>query len=192
MWAVLSVALLASACNPGDPEGEGTIAIDDPAQLEDTDQETGTNTGLGTRSNPVPVGQSVQVGPNWQVALQSATPDAGPQVESENPLNDPPATGRQFVMGMFSVSYVGDDSGTPWVELSVNFNGSAGNTFGTGSDDYCGVIPDALSDAGEMFPGAAAQGNVCISVPSEQVDGGLFMVEESFSFEPTRVFFNIQ
>lgn len=191
--AVLLLLLAAPACDPGDPEGEGTVVVDDAAQGEDSaDGDGGNGGGLGTRSNPVPLGERVQVGPAWQVALIGVERDALQQVQGENQFNEPPVAGRQFVMGTFSVSYVGEESGTPWVDLSMRFNGSEGNTFGSGQDDYCGVIPNPLDDAGEMFPGAEAEGNVCVSVPTEQVEGGLFLVEQSMSFEPTRVFFDLQ
>ncbi|MBW3591183.1 MAG: hypothetical protein KY393_04970 [Actinobacteria bacterium] len=131
------------------------------------------------------------MGPAWQVALTGVERNALQQVQGENQFNNPPADGRQFVMGTFSVSYVGEESGTPWIDLSMRFNGSEGNTFGSGQDDYCGVIQSSLDDTGEMFPGAEAEGNVCVSVPAEQVEGGLFMVEESMTFDPTRVFFNL-
>ncbi|SBW18969.1 hypothetical protein [Protofrankia symbiont of Coriaria ruscifolia] len=84
----------------------------------------------------------------------------------------------------------GTGSGTPWVDLSIRFHGSGGNTFGAGGeDDYCGVVPDSLSDVSEMFPNAEASGNACGSVPTDQVQGGSWIVEESLSLDSSRVFF---
>lgn len=187
--ALAIFVLVLVGCNAGDPEGEGTVAVEEPGGAQ---AEPGGNGGLGTRGNPVPIGQRVKVGQEWQVALLSVNQEAGQVVRAANQFNEDPAAGRQFLMGRFAISYVGQESGTPWVDLAFRFNGSAGNTFGTGQEDYCGVIPEPLDDTGEMFPNAGAEGNVCVSVPSDQVAGGLFLVEENFSFEPSRVFFSIQ
>lgn len=141
----------------------------------------------GTRENPYPAGSTVVLG-SYEVALGPTVKDATEQVAAENEFNEPPVEGRQFVMVPVTATYTGDESGTAWVDLSIQFVGSGGNTFGTGTDDYCGVIPNDLSDAGEMFAGATAEGNVCVSVPSDQVEGGVWMVEETFSFDGTSAF----
>lgn len=59
-----------------------------------------------------------------------------------------------------------------------------GNSFGGASmDDDCGVIPSPLDDTGETFPSGKVRGNVCYSVPTNQLDGATIRVEETFSFE---------
>ncbi|WP_278313483.1 hypothetical protein [Lolliginicoccus levis] len=85
-------------------------------------------TPFGTRGNPVPLGTSVELGPNWQVNVVSVTPGTTPQVLVQNQFN-------------------------------------------------------------EQFPGATREANQCWSVPSEAVAGGVILIEESLSFEDTRVFF---
>lgn len=67
--------------------------------------------------------------------------------------------------------------------------GSAGNSFGGGMDDSCGVIPDSVNDAGETFPGGTVSGNVCVSADTDQLDGGTILVEEFFG--GSRTFFAI-
>lgn len=165
-----------------------TLAACDVTDADgDASSDTGT-TQTGTRDNPVPAGAPTQVG-DWTVAMAPATTDATEVVLAENQFNSPPAEGRQFLMTEMSVTYDGTDSQTPWASLSVKFVGTDGNTYGTGSDDYCGVIPANLSDLGEMYAGASGAGNVCVSVPSTAVDGGAWSVEESFSFSGNPVFF---
>ncbi len=88
------------------------------------------------------------------------------------------------------MTYVGPGSGTPWIDLGIKFVGSQGNTYG-GFEDYCGVIPDGLSDKGELFPGASTEGNVCMAVPADQIQGGSAMVEHQLSLRPSRVFFAV-
>jgi len=165
--------------------------VDDPGTSpKNSDKKSADGTSAaGTRKNPVPVGTAAQVG-DWTVTLAPTNVDATDIVKAENQFNDPPADGRQFVMVELSLTYDGDeDAQIPWVSLSTKFVGSDGNTYGTGTDDYCGVIPGNLTDVGEMYAGATATGNVCVSVPTAAVDGGRWTVEESFSFSSKPVFF---
>jgi len=48
-----------------------------------------------------------------------------------------------------------------------------------------------LSDIGEMFPGAVAEGNIGWSVPITAIFNGTIIVEESFQFPVTPVFFAV-
>lgn len=188
--ATTGAVLAVLACGLGsDPDGEGAQIIEEsPNGAPATDVESGA--AAGTRQKPLSPGVSFAVG-DWTVELDTTNTDADDIVAAENPFNEPPADGRRFVMVEVTVSYTGDDSGQPWLDLGFQFYGSGGNTFGTGLDDYCGVIPNDLSDQGEMFPGASATGNVCVSVPADQIEGGAWIVEESFSLDDNRTFVSI-
>lgn len=189
------LAVLATiACGLGsNPDGEGAKIVDetvgDGADAPAGDKVAGA--AAGTRQNPLDPGVSFTVG-DWTVEFGETNPDAGELVAAENQFNDPPADGRQFVIVEVNVAYTGDQSGQPWLDLSFAFHGSDGNTFGTGSDDYCGVIPNDLMDVGEMFQGASASGAVCVSVPADQISGGAWIVEETFSFNSDRTFVAVE
>ena len=129
---------------------------------------------------------------SYDVSFGATTVNANEAVAASNQFNDPPVDGRQFVLVPVSVTYTGDESGTPWVDLTIKFVGSGGNTYGSGTDDHCGVISTPLMDLGEMYKGASATGNECVSVPSAEVEGGTWVVEETFSFDGTKVFFALQ
>lgn len=182
-----------SAAEPGEGAGSDTAAdaeaAADAGAAEDADEPTEANeAALGTRDNPLPLGTRIEMG-EWTLAVTEVNPDAADEVLAENQFNDPPVEGRQFVLFTVDATYEGDDSGTAWLDLSWAIVGSAGNTFGTAMDDYCGVIPRPLNDTGETFPGGSVTGNVCVSVDSAQVDGATIRIEESFSFDDTRAFF---
>ena len=115
--------------------------------------------------------------------------EATDAVMEENQFNAPPVDGCQFVMFSVDAAYEGDDSGTAWLDFRWAIVGAAGNTFGTGMDDYCGVIPDPLDDTGETFPGGSVSGNVCVSADSDQIEGGTIRIEEMLSFDDTRAFY---
>jgi len=198
LLTVLLLVLMVVAAGCGSSaDGSGTEPVEqgqDQKQEQEAPEDNGdtekeSEPALGTRQNPVPIGTDVQVGPNWQIAVLEVNPDVWAVVQETNMFNDPPAEGRQFVMARVRVSYSGEESGIPWVDLRVRYLGSDGNTYGEGMDDYCGVIPEALSDIGEQFPGAVAEGNVCWSVPADVIAGGAIIIEETLSFEDTRVFF---
>jgi hypothetical protein len=172
---------------PADDEPAGT---DEPAATDDGHDNTEAAAGaLGTRDAPLELGTVIEMG-EWTVAVTEVTLDATDAVMAENEFNDPPVEGRQFVLFRVEATYAGDDSGDPWLDFSWAIVGSGGNTFGGASfDDYCGVIPDALDERGETFPGGSVEGNVCVSAASDQLEGGTILVEETFSFEDTRAFY---
>ena len=92
------------------------------------------------------------------------------------------------MMVQVSGQYNGSGSKLPAADLRMQFVGSAGNTFGFGTDDHCGVIPDSFNDFGEMFTGATATGNECVSVPTDQING-VWSIETGFSSDA--VFFGL-
>ena len=103
----------------------------------------------------------------WTLAVTEVTLDATDEVMAENQFNDPPVDGRQFVMFNVDAASEGDESGPAWLDFSWAIVGAAGNTFGTGMDDYCGVILDPLDDTGETFPAAtSAATGACRSTPT--------------------------
>lgn len=185
---MLMLALVLAACGSS-ADGSGTKPVGTAARQESEQKQDTAEPALGTRQNPVPIGTEVEVGPNWTMAVLEINPDAWDVVKAANMFNEPPAEGRNYVMARVRVSYVGDESGTPWVDLRFRYLGSNGVTYGEGMDDFCGVLPEAVNDIGELFPGASAEGNVCWSVPADGIQGGSIIVEEVFSFEDTRVFF---
>jgi hypothetical protein len=143
---------------------------------------TATPLVQGTRENSLPIGSVVTVG-DWRVSVNYVDKDAWDMVHEENQFNDPPPEGRNFVLYGVTATYEGETSGTAWIDLSFKIVGSAGNTFGTGTDDFCGVIPDSLFNAGEALPGATVEGNNCISAEADQLDGGVLTVESLLDFQ---------
>ena len=141
----------------------------------------------GTRAQPIPAGTPANVGA-WIITLGPTDTDAADAVAAENQFNDPPAAGRQFVMVQVSGQYNGSESKLPAVDLRIQFVGSAGNTFGFGTDDHCGVIPNSFNEVGEVFTGATATGNECVSVPIDQING-VWSIESGFGSDA--VFFGL-
>ncbi|MCH7231192.1 hypothetical protein L0U85_10060 [Glycomyces sp. L485] len=142
-----------------------------------TDEETG---GLddfdgvaGTDPNsPLPAGTEVETG-NWRVSFSDVVPDASETVLDENEFNEPPAEGHQFFMYRVDATYIGGDSSFAWDDLQLGV--AFGNTLYT---DYCGVIPDDLAEAPEVFKDGTVSGNNCVMVPSDGVEDAVISVQD--------------
>lgn len=182
--AIAALVFLLIGCG-GPAEGSGTEAVPNGESQQEENLETDKNDELGTRANPVPIETEVKVGPNWNIAILEIVPDAWSIVKEENQFNDPPEEGNQFVMAKIRVSYVGEESDTPWTSLNIRYLGNDGNTYDSG----IGVLPKPFIDIGEQFPGASADANIGWEVPVDSLVDGTIIIEESFSFEDTRVFF---
>ena len=182
---------IGSGSSDTDEKSEKDILVDKASEeeadntQEKADEEKDKPAQIGTRENPIPIGQAAKIGDNWEVAVLEIDEDAWETIKAENQFNDPPKEGHQFVLAKIEAKYVGDDSGTPWLDLSIKYLGSGGNSF----DDSVGVKPDALDDKGEMFAGATVTGYDGWEVASDEVKGGLLIIEESLSFSDTRLFF---
>ncbi len=191
------LTLTVAACGGTDTAGPATNGpVEDAAPIETADPaaevtEVPTEQSpadVGSRDNPVPIGTVVTVG-DWDVAVVSVNPNAADVVAAENQFNDPPAEGFSFVMIGLKATYNGDDTGTFWVDVSDKILGNGGNTF----DDSCGVIPNPAMDAGEVFPGAAIEANVCFAVETAQLPGAALILEPAFSFSDSdRKFFALE
>lgn len=187
IFSLISVFLalfLVSCISRGPATGTGAeIATNANPETKATGEE---EPAFGTRQNPVPLGTAVKVGSDWNITVLEVVPDAWSIIEEENMFNEPPEEGNQYVMVKIRFEYAGNDSGTPWTDLTQKYVASDGNSYSQGG---AGVIPNDYFEIGEQFPGASAEGNICFVVPSDTLAGGTIIIEESFSFTETRVFF---
>ena len=100
---------------------------------------------------------------------------------AENQFNDPPAAGNQFFIATVEVDYVsGVQAWNPGIRIAddlraVGPSNVVYSTFGTTS--RCGVIPNDISDKGDLLPGGSATGNVCWQVPSSEAGSLIAFIE---------------
>src|SRR5579859_6420252 len=123
---------------------------------------------LGSRENPVPIGQTADVGLGWKLVVTQAYPDATGAVLAANEFNTPPAEGQQFFMVAATVTYTGSGSATFLNGVSLKALGASNVVYDDLTND-CGVLPDPdlpLNDP-EIFSGGSVSGNAaCWSVAS--------------------------
>jgi hypothetical protein len=122
--------------------------------------------------NPVPVGSSAQLG-TWQVEVVGYTKNADAAVEHENPFNDKPKPGTQYVLVTLKATYKGNGSSNPYSDLTWAGIGSDGTQYGSPSE----VLPNDISNVGNVPSGANANGNVVLLVDSNAIDGLVLYLE---------------
>ena len=163
------------------------LALDPSATpVEDT---TSTDTGTNSVTELVAIGDSATVG-SWDVTVMSVTADGTDAVLAANPFNEPPGEGEQFFLAVLEATYIGDESSTFWVDMTLKALG-ASNVAYEAFEASCGVIPDDINEAGETFPGGTVTGNVCWKIGSAEAVSLVMIAEESFSLDETRVFFSL-
>ena len=150
---------------------------------------------LGTRQNPVPMGDTVQITTedptnNWEITVMGATPDAWARIQAENQFNDPPESGHQYYMVRVRAKYLGPDSNNLISDASFSAVGDRGVAYDT-FDPGCGVIPDELDSFTELFTGGQIEGNECWQIASQDVDSLLMFVDFGI-VNRVRVWFSLQ
>lgn len=144
---------------------------------------------IGSRGNPLPLGETVTVG-DWEVSVTQVVEDATDAVLAENQFNDPPADGHQFVTIGIEATYTGTKSDT--LGFSVSFNTVGPLAVSYTGEDTCGVIPDGLDSFAEVFPSGRISGNLCWSVRTDEADDLVMYVQEALSFDESVVFVGLR
>lgn len=192
LTAAAAIALLAGCSEspqiepPADPPASGAAEPDvEPAdEPEPEPEEVEEVADVGTRDNPAAVGSTATLG-DWEVKVRKSNLDATDLVLEENMFNDEPEDGHVFVMAPVELAYSGDEPGTPWISVSFAVVGGDGNTY----SESCGVTPKPIMDIADMYAGATAEANVCVSVKEDALDGAAWRIEESFSLSGSPAFF---
>lgn len=150
---------------------EETPAEDEPPEDETDEDEAPAEGDGGTRDNPYPAGQTVEVTGadtgDWRITLNEVNNDAGDVIAAENQFNDP-AEGT-YIMSNWTFEYLDgeDDPVSPFIAISIDFVTADGNTIAT--YDSFAVTPDELDTTSDLFKGGSITGNISVDTPN--VDG---------------------
>lgn len=139
---------------------------------------------LGDRSNPAPLGTSIQISDDsgekrWEVTLVATNLNATDEIMKENQFNASPEAGRQYAQATFRVKYVGAEKGFPGSDLSIAFVSSEGTTHKS-SDSFV-LGPNELSSLNELYTGGEEEGNVFIAIPTVGASEGTWRLSHSFA-----------
>lgn len=158
---LLTLAVLLAACS--------TPAADEPQGTPEPAATTATDTASPTESeqDTAEVGDTVQVG-DWQVTLADVDTDP------DSVTGDPPADGNLHVLLTIEGTYAGDTTGDLHMDASwtiVTDNGEYSSVR-----DRCGMLEQPMRDAGDTDPGEQVSGQVCMTVPEDELDNATVQV----------------
>lgn len=162
-----------SAAQPvanADESAQGAVGAD---AEESVDQAQGDE---GTRVNPYPIGTAITQG-DWTVTVNSTTLDATQAISNENPYNEVPVEGNQYLLANVTATYNGDDpqGEMPFFELEyVTVDGNTVNSY-----DHSVVTPNEIDSYSALYTGASTTGNIAFQVPSATAGEGSFAVKAS-------------
>lgn len=137
----------------------------------------------GTRADPHPLGTTVSSS-DWEVTVNSFTPDATAAVLAENPFSEEPAPGMVYALINVTLTYLGEESGIS-PEVGVDFVTSTGEVVD--ATDTLAVAPDELL-LDELYAGGSVTGNVVRQIPAGdagtiRITPGLFADEAFFALQ---------
>lgn len=179
---VVSVVFVASSVTPkvdtapDTPAASTETSPDKPAKPSES-----AASEMGTRANPAPFGSQVEIsdasGPIWQVTIGAANLNAGDAVAAENQFNDPAPEGFVYVLVPVTFTYVGTTTGTPWIDVDIEFVSAAGTTH----ENAYVVIPNPITDVNELYPDASATANLVVLAPATDIEKGAWTVSTFLS-----------
>ena len=190
---IVGILLILAACTGAVVENEEdttttTSEIPDPPAPDPSPAEETTTTAepeKGTRTNPIPVGAAGIVG-DYEITVVGYEPDATADVLAYNEFNEDPADGSVFSLIRLSYTYVGDETGTVWIDLSWSGIGESNVASEPGE---CTTYEDNAFDVAEIFPNGTTESNVCLTVIASDLESLILVMESFFSFDDERVFF---
>lgn len=132
----------------------------------------------GTRDNPFDWGTPLVTSEGIEVTLVGIDLDPAAAIAAENMFNDPAPAGTRYILIRTDIVNNSDEPINPGWAVRVNAIGSQNRVH----ENCWEVIPNSLTNAPELYPGGSASGNVCVTVPEEEVsdDSLLLMVAPMF------------
>jgi len=153
------------------PDSDSSAALDNDATAATQEQEP-VDDAVGARSNPVEMGSTISSS-DWDVTVDDFDHDATDAVLSANEFNEEPSDGNSYALAEVTVTYTGEESGTPWADITFAYVTEDGNTVN--AYDTMTVAPDPdFSEINELYEGASGSGNLVFEIPQD--DDGVLRV----------------
>jgi hypothetical protein len=132
------------------------------------------------RRSPIPIGETADIGEGWSATVTGAAYDITDAVAAENQFNEPPPEGSRFVAVDLSLAYNGDGS-----DIGFTVTTKAVSTGNVRLSTDCGVIPNQIDLAVDVFAGGTIAGATCFVVPADQIGGLVPYLVAGFGSAPT-------
>lgn len=138
---------------------------------------------LGTRDNPAPLGSTIELSEFgsvvYELTMGPSTLNATEAVMAANMFNEAPPEGFQYALVPVTVTYLGDETGVPWLDLTIEFVTAEGTTH-TESDTLVVAPEPTFMDINDLYNGATGTGNIVIAIPIENAANGTWTVSSFF------------
>lgn len=153
-----------------------STGVEQPAAEEPAEEEPLVEAPAADGSSldaPLPFESTVSVD-NWtgkfDVSFGALNWDASALIAAENQFNADPGDGMKYIMVAVTMTNTDKEEWNPygtlfWADIKLV---SGGRGFSEGT---IVVVPDSLSDQGDLYPGGTATGNVVFKVPADVADG---------------------
>lgn len=168
----------------------GHLVGDVPRDDQDPAGDDATSEPVGTRGNPVPLGQPASLD-SWEVTLESFELDATDTLLAADEFNDPPPDDMQYSLLRVSATYVGDGDGSPAIDLTFEVVGDDQRRY---DESDCAVelsvLPEALYSEPDVFTGGVVEGNVCVVTPVA-LGEPIVNVSETMAFDGEPIWFSV-
>lgn len=148
-----------------DNDDDGTPEIGGGATL---DPVIDPSAALGSYNNPYPLNSAQPTVDGWTIQVDSVTPDGTQAVLDENSFNEAPEPGRQFFIATITATYTGSGAESFDGNFRLRVRAADGTIY-TAFGDPCGVTPNEWDQDLIAASGQSITGNLCWSVPSEQL-----------------------
>lgn len=148
-------------------KSDGDRKADNKADDEDKKDEE-----IGTRDNPAQLGSTIS-GKNWDITIDSFDANATENVLAENPMNEEPDAENTYAVAEATVTYTGDDSADPMMDMQFAYVTEKGTTVNASDSMAVGPSPD-LGEVGDLYEEASETANVTLEIPAD--DDGLLRV----------------
>lgn len=167
----LSLLALAGCSDSSQDEADADTAAAETTEAEASDGDAGSPEG--TRADPFPLGTPIIEG-DWTVTVNSVALAATEQILAENPFNDPPEDGQEYILVNATITYDGDDPDGSFATAMFEYVSTEGNTINT--FDNLVVAPDSLDAMTTLYAGGSVTGNIAFAVPSATAGDGVIAV----------------
>jgi hypothetical protein len=139
----------------------------------------------GTREHPYPLRTTVSFTadgvPFYDITVSGSTLDADAEVALDNPDFQEPEAGTQYALLALAITYTGTDLGNPSWDLVATFETPDGAFHSEGDIQAYGT--DDIYELYDVLPGELVTGKFAVTIPSDEVRDGLWVLEVGDSTE---------
>jgi hypothetical protein len=195
-----AVVLALAACGAGSSSAGSTVEKPRPTSAASTRPSATPTTpapepevaAAGTQQDPLGVGESAPISTQsaFTVRLDGTDPDAAAAITAAKPGLPGPQPGEAFIVGTFTITVSGErlaaqgidiatDGADPGLSVILEYLGADGVVYTALSGTGC-VSEDEMWMSGPVFEdGGSVTAATCLSVPAEQVPGGLWIASNT-------------